>query len=72
MAVEATEGPFPFEGLIEVEPIEGGTRVYNTIDAGSDSFFTSVTFALLGPLLRMFMRRQLRGELETLKSRLEA
>ena len=71
-AVKATSGPFPFEGTIDLEPAGNGTKITNTIDAGSDSTATSVIFFLCGPVLRVMMRKQLRKELEGLKQILEA
>lgn len=70
-AVKSTSGPFPFEGWVDLETVAGGTYVTNTIDAGSDSPFTAIMFALLGPFLRLMMRRRLRAELELLKASLE-
>ena len=72
LSVQATEGPFPFQGRIELETAGEGTRLHNTIDAGSDSFITTIIFALGGPLIRRMMRKQLYGELETLKTLLES
>ena len=43
----------------------------NDLDAGSDSWATSVIFALFGLLIRPMMRRQLHKELVALKSLLE-
>ncbi len=70
-AVKATSGPFPFEGLLELEPVGGKTKITNTIDAGADGAATRVIFVLFGPLLRILMRKQLRKELEGLKVLLE-
>jgi len=70
-AIKSTSGPFPFEGLIELETSGSQTQITNTIDAGADSKATSIMFAVLGPILRIMMRRQLRGELEALKTILE-
>lgn len=67
----ATEGPFPFDGLVELEEIPGGTRVTNTIDAGSDSWMTTVIFTLGGPIVRRMMRKQLATELEELRDALD-
>jgi hypothetical protein len=69
-AVRSTAGPFPFEGVVTLEPVGRGTRITNTIDAGADSTFTSVIFVLFGPLVRMMMRQQLRKELQSLKAAL--
>jgi uncharacterized protein YndB with AHSA1/START domain len=67
----STEGPFPFRGMVTLQSHSNGTVVTNTIDAGADSTWTKVMFALFGPLLRRGMRKQLREELEVLKSVLE-
>ncbi len=71
-ATRSTEGPFPFEGELDLERAGRGTKVTNTIDAGSDGLFTTITFTLLGPLVRIMMRRQLHQELVVLKAILEA
>ena len=71
-ATQSTEGPFPFQGELDLERAGQGTKVTNTIDAGSDGLFTTITFALLGPLVRIMMRRQLHKELVALKTTLEA
>ena len=68
LAVRSTSGPFPFEGVLELEETAEGTRVTNIIDAGADGTGTKIMFTLFGPLLRMGMRRQLRKELESLKT----
>ncbi len=71
-ATQSTEGPFPFKGELDLERAGQGTKVTNTIDAGSDGLFTTITFTLLGPLVRMSMRRQLHKELVALKTILES
>jgi len=71
-AVKSTSGPFPFVGTIELEAAGSGTKITNTIDAGSDSAATSAIFFLCGPLLRRMMRKQLRKELEELKKNVES
>ena len=71
-ATQSTEGPFPFKGELDLERVGQGTKVTNTIDAGSDGLFTTITFKLLGPLVRISMRRQLHKELVALKNILEA
>ena len=70
-AIRSTSGPFPFSSAIELESSQAGTRVVNTIDAGSDSKATTVIFALVGPFIRMMMNRQLKKELSLLKSLVE-
>ena len=71
MSMKSTSGPFPFEGTIELEEVDGSTKLVNTIDAGSDGTGTTIIFALFGPLLRIMMSRQLKKELLALKSSLE-
>ena len=72
LAIESTSGPFPFEGIVDLRPTAGGTKVTSTIEAGADSVVTSLIFVLFGPLVRVMMRRQLLRELNTLKTILEA
>ena len=66
--MKSTEGPFPFEGILELQE-EGPTttRLYNTIDAGSDSWMTSIIFVIGAPLIKVMMRRQLAKELSNLE-----
>ena len=54
---ESTDGPFPFRGVVELEPYAGVTRLTNTIEAGPDSVFTRLIFAPMGPLVRGMMRQ---------------
>lgn len=65
------DGPFPFEGELELEAIPGGTRVTNRLDAGADGRFTAVMFVVFGPILRLFMRRRLAAELDELRRTIE-
>ena len=67
--VTATEGPFPFDGVITLEATETGTQVTNTIDAGTDSRATTIIFRLFGPLLRRMMARRLHTELRVLEDK---
>ena len=69
--IRSTEGPFPFEGTLRLTPVDGRTRVSNTIDAGSDGLATTLIFTLLGPIMRRVMRRQLATELDALADALE-
>ena len=71
IAMKSTSGPFPFEGTLTLEKWGDGTKVTNTIEAGSDSLFTTVTFVVLRPLIGMMMRKQLRKELRQLKAIVE-
>ncbi len=72
LGIEATEGPFPFTGLLTLERAGSGTLVTNAMTAGSDHIMTSVMFTLLRPLTKMMMARQLRKELGQLKQILES
>ena len=69
--LRSTAGPFPFAGSLRLAEVEGGTEVSNTLEAGSDGLATSVIFAVLGPVVRRLMRRQLARELEALASAVE-
>ena len=70
-AVRAKDGPFPFDGRIRFESVEGGTRVYNTISAGSDHKCVSVMWVVGRPIFKRMMRRQLGRELVELKEQIE-
>jgi uncharacterized membrane protein len=69
--LRSTSGPFPFEGLVELEAMNGKTHIIYTIDAGSDSFATTLIFTLFRPFIRRAMSKQILKELEILKSKLE-
>ncbi len=70
-SVEATSGPFPFRGILELDSVGDRTEVSNSMEAGADSTATKVIFFLFGPLLRKVMRRRLLKELNVLKDILE-
>ncbi len=72
ISMRSTSGPFPFEGWTELSEDKDGTRVVNAIDAKPTNTLLTVWFALLGVILRMMMRIQLRKELTLLKAELEA
>ena len=71
LTVRSTSGPFPFEGTLTLEPVQGGTRLKNEITAGSDSGCTSFLFTVFPWLLRPMMRGRLRKELNLLKEVIE-
>ena len=72
LAIEASEGPFPFTGQLTLERAGAGTIVTNAMNAGSDHIVTSIMFTLLRPLMKMMMTRQMKKELEQLKAILES
>ena len=72
LAIEASEGPFPFTGRLTLERSGPTTIVTNAMTAGSDHIATSIMFTLLRPLMKRMMGRQLRKELGQLKALLEA
>ena len=71
LAIETTQGPFPFTGRLTIERSGPSTIVTNTMTAGSDHVFTSIMFIVLRPLSKWMMTRQLRKELGQLKAILE-
>ena len=72
LAIDASEGPFPFTGLLTLERSGGGTVVTNSMTAGSDHIVTSIMFTVFRPLMKIMMGRQLRKELGQLKDILES
>ncbi|PWI47074.1 hypothetical protein CEE45_13550 [Candidatus Heimdallarchaeota archaeon B3_Heim] len=70
--VKSTYGPFPFENLLDLKDVDGQTAITNNINAGSDHILTSITFILLKPLLRRQMNKQMKKELDNLKTILES
>ena len=71
LAIEASEGPFPFTGRLTLERSGATTIVTNAMTAGSDHIATSIMFTLLRPLMKLMMGRQLSKELGQLKAILE-
>ena len=71
LAIEASEGPFPFTGRLTLERSGPSTSVTNSMTAGSDHVITSIMFTVLRPLMKMMMGRQMRKELGQLKAILE-
>ncbi len=71
LAIEASEGPFPFSGQLSLERAGGDTNVTNAMTAGSDHIVTSIMFTVFRPLTKWMMGRQLRKELGQLKAILE-
>jgi uncharacterized membrane protein len=69
--VRSINGPFPFEGTLELAEHREGTLVRQTIDAGPDSSFTRLLFTVGGPLLRRSMRRRIAAQLARLKAAIE-
>ena len=67
LGTRSTDGPFAYNASLTLAEAGGGTRVSNTVEVGSDSWLTSVIFAIGGPLIRRAMRGQLMKELSTLK-----
>ena len=60
-------GPFPFQGSVTVEQIEGGTRVDATFEGDPSGFFK-----LAEPLIVSIAKRQFQGDLDNLKDLMEA
>lgn len=71
LSIRSTSGPFPFEGHTELREEKDGTRLINSIDAKPTNLFLTAWFAVLGVVLRMMMRIQLKKELVRLKATLE-
>jgi len=71
LAIETSEGPFPFAGRLTLERSGTSTIVSNSMTAGSDHIVTSIMFLVLRPLTKWMMTRQLRKELGQLKAILE-
>lgn len=71
LAIEASDGPFPFTGRLSLQRSGSSTVVTNAMSAGSDHIFTSIMFTVFRPLTKRMMARQLRKELGQLKEILE-
>lgn len=72
LGIEASEGPFPFRGMLTLQRAGAGTVVRNSMTAGSDHVVTTFMFIALRPLVKLMMARQLRKELGQLKAILES
>jgi len=66
-AWRSKSGPFPLQGAVSFEPIEGGTRVNTTITGEPGGFFK-----LAEPLLIGIAKRQFQSDLDNLKDLMEA
>ena len=71
LSMRSTSSPFPFEGRTELREEKDGTQLTNSLDAKPTHLFLTVWFAVLGIVLRMMMRIQLKNELVRLKATLE-
>ncbi len=47
--IRSVEGPFPFEGVLTLEPTATGTRVTNALDTAPDGRATAAMFTVLRP-----------------------
>ena len=63
---KTTAGPFPYQGTITIEKVDGGTKVTHDMMAGSDGAITAFMFTYLRPLLRPLMRKRLLKELQAM------
>ncbi len=66
-ATKSKSGPFPIQGRVTFERVEGGTRVSGTL-VGEPSGF----FKLAEPLLVSMFKRQFEADLANLKDLMEA
>jgi uncharacterized protein YndB with AHSA1/START domain len=65
--IKVSTGPVPFEATTELSEESGGTRVHGLVEGEPGGFFK-----LAEPIVARALRRELRGNLETLKDVLEA
>lgn len=61
----------PYNESMSLEPYDNTTKVRYFMNTSSDTFLNSVMFTLFGPLIRVFMRRHLLQEIQSLKAYLE-
>ena len=66
-ATKSTSGPFPVEGRVTFERVDGGTRVSGTLVGEPGGFFK-----LAEPLLVSMIKRQFEADLANLKGLLES
>ena len=71
LGTRSTEGPFAYNASLVLSEADGGTSIRHTVEVGSDSWMTSVIFAIGAPLVRKIMRGQLMKELRALKKELD-
>jgi len=67
IAATSKSGPFPVEFAMTLEPVPGGTRVSQVIEAEPGGFFK-----LAEPLLVTIAKRQFQNDLDNLKDLMEA
>jgi len=65
--VKVSSGPVPFQARTELTEEDGGTRVQSIIEGEPGGFFK-----LAEPIVARALRRELQGNLETLKDVLES
>jgi uncharacterized protein YndB with AHSA1/START domain len=65
--IKVSSGPVPFEATTELSEETGGTRVHGVVEGEPGGFFK-----LAEPIVARALRRELRGNLETLKDVLES
>ncbi len=70
-AVATTEGPFEFEGRFELEECERGTLLSYSVDIRPEGRSMAFAFAAFKGFVWWVLVRQVRDELEELKSLLE-
>ena len=66
-AWQSKSGPFPLQGSVTFEQIEGSTRVNTTIEGEPGGFFK-----LAEPLIVSMAKRQFQSDLDNLKDLMEA
>ena len=67
ISLRAIEGPFPFEGSMTVAEAEGGTSFSFNAKFGFKGIFV-----LLGPFMRPWIKGQIKGDLNGLKTLVES
>lgn len=67
-AFKSTSGDISYTGSVELEAVDGGTRVTYSVDAQMSGFI----WRLLDPLMGMFAQRQFRSDMNRLKEVLES
>jgi hypothetical protein len=67
LRVRIVEGPLPVDGLWELEPVGGGTRIRFQAEGAAKG-----AMGLIEPLLALTLRRRFRAQHEQLKRILEA
>jgi hypothetical protein len=71
MGMRHSGGPFAMEEWLDLKSGEGGTTMTQTVTLRPENRLLRVLFAVVGPVMGLFMKGQLKKELRALKGHVE-